>query len=54
VVDQHFAERGRIGRLLAVVAQNPYILGLGLDEDTALECARTVFLLLSAPVPVPW
>lgn len=38
VVDQHFAERGRIGRLLAVVAQNPYILGLGLDEDTAVEC----------------
>jgi cyanophycinase len=38
VVDQHFAERGRIGRLLAVIAQNPYILGLGLDEDTAIEC----------------
>ena len=43
VVDQHFAERGRIGRLLAVVAQNPYILGLGLDEDTALECAPDGF-----------
>ncbi|MDI3538386.1 MAG: cyanophycinase [Bacillota bacterium] len=38
VVDQHFAERGRIGRLLAAIAENPYILGLGLDEDTAIVC----------------
>lgn len=38
VVDQHFAERGRIGRLLAAIAENPYILGLGLDEDTAVVC----------------
>jgi cyanophycinase len=37
VIDQHFAERGRIGRLLAVVGQNPRILGVGLDEDTAIE-----------------
>jgi cyanophycinase len=36
VVDQHFAQRGRIGRLLASVAHNPYILGAGIDEDTAL------------------
>ncbi|VBB06564.1 peptidase s51 [Lucifera butyrica] len=36
VVDQHFAQRGRINRLLATVAQNPYILGVGIDEDTAL------------------
>ena len=37
VVDQHFSERGRIGRLLGVVGQNPRMLGLGLDEDTAVE-----------------
>lgn len=37
VIDQHFAERGRIGRLLAVVAQNPRVLGVGIDEDTAIE-----------------
>jgi len=37
VVDQHFADRGRIGRLLAAVAQNPYVLGVGIDEDTAIE-----------------
>jgi cyanophycinase len=36
VVDQHFAQRGRIGRLLAAVAHNPYILGVGIDEDTAI------------------
>lgn len=36
VVDTHFAERGRIGRLLGVVAQNPRNLGLGIDEDTAV------------------
>ena len=37
LIDQHFAERGRVGRLLAVVAQNPRILGLGIDENTAIE-----------------
>jgi cyanophycinase len=34
VVDQHFSERGRFGRLLAVVAQSPSLVGIGLDEDT--------------------
>jgi cyanophycinase len=37
VIDQHFAERGRVGRLIGVVAQNPRILGLGIDENTAIE-----------------
>lgn len=36
VIDQHFAQRGRINRLLAVVAQNPNVIGVGIDEDTAL------------------
>ncbi|MDR3289297.1 MAG: cyanophycinase [Peptococcaceae bacterium] len=36
VIDQHFAQRGRIGRLLAAVAHNPYVLGVGIDEDTAI------------------
>jgi cyanophycinase len=35
IIDQHFAERGRIGRLLGAVAHNPRVLGVGLDEDTA-------------------
>jgi cyanophycinase len=37
VVDQHFAERGRITRLLGIVALNPRIIGVGIDEDTAAE-----------------
>ncbi len=36
IIDQHFNQRGRIGRLLAAVAQNPNILGIGIDEDTAM------------------
>ncbi|MEG6585212.1 cyanophycinase [Dendrosporobacter sp. 1207_IL3150] len=36
VIDQHFAQRGRINRLLAAVSQNPHVLGIGIDEDTAL------------------
>lgn len=36
VIDQHFAERGRIGRLLGAVAHNPRVLGIGLDEDTGV------------------
>jgi cyanophycinase len=36
IVDQHFAERGRISRLLAAVAENPKNLGLGIDENTAV------------------
>jgi cyanophycinase len=35
VVDSHFAERGRFGRLLAAVARRADLLGLGIDEDTA-------------------
>jgi cyanophycinase len=34
IVDQHFEQRGRIGRLLALVAQSPALLGVGVDEDT--------------------
>lgn len=36
VIDQHFSERQRLGRLLQVVAQNPTLIGVGIDEDTAL------------------
>ena len=36
VLDQHFAQRGRIGRLLTAIAQNPHVLGIGIDEDTAI------------------
>jgi len=36
IIDQHFSERGRIRRLLGSVAQNPRMLGIGVDEDTAV------------------
>ncbi len=35
IVDQHFQQRNRLGRLLSLIAQNPGLLGLGVDEDTA-------------------
>jgi cyanophycinase len=39
VIDQHFSERRRLGRLLSVIAQNPGLIGVGIDEDTALVIA---------------
>lgn len=36
IVDTHFVQRGRIGRLLYAVASNPGLLGIGLGEDTGL------------------
>ena len=35
IIDQHFRERDRLGRLLTALAYNPFGVGLGLDEDTA-------------------
>lgn len=46
IIDQHFAQRGRLGRLLAAVAQNPRILGVGLDEDAAIIYRRQRFQVL--------
>lgn len=40
IVDQHFSERGRMGRLLSVYAANPGLLSVGLDEDTAVVIDR--------------
>lgn len=36
VIDQHFSERQRLARLLSAVAQNPHVIGMGIDEDTAV------------------
>jgi cyanophycinase len=36
VIDMHFSQRGRMGRLLAAIARNPGTLGIGIDEDTAI------------------
>jgi cyanophycinase len=36
IIDQHFSQRGRMGRLLSAFAANPGLIGVGLDEDTAV------------------
>ncbi len=35
IIDQHFRQRDRLGRLLTALAYNPFAVGIGLDEDTA-------------------
>ena len=35
IIDQHFRQRDRLGRLTAALAYNPFAIGIGLDEDTA-------------------
>lgn len=40
IIDQHFMERGRFGRLIGAVAQNPKNLGIGIDEETAIVVER--------------
>jgi len=40
IIDQHFIERGRMGRLIGAVAQNPKNLGVGIDEQTAIVVER--------------
>jgi cyanophycinase len=41
VIDQHFAQRNRYGRLLMIVSQSPQLLGMGVDEDTAAVISST-------------
>jgi len=49
LIDQHFAERGRMARLIGAVTQNPRVLGVGIDEDTAIILERQrVFRVLGA------
>jgi cyanophycinase len=46
IVDQHFAQRGRIGRLLGAVALNPGVIGVGIDEDTSIIIKDSSFKVL--------
>ncbi|MFN2315810.1 MAG: cyanophycinase [Gemmatimonadales bacterium] len=48
IIDQHFAERGRLGRLLGAVSQNPRALGIGLDEDTAIVVRGNLFTVIGS------
>ena len=36
LIDQHFSQRHRLGRLLTAISYNPFMLGIGIDEDTAI------------------
>jgi cyanophycinase len=36
IIDQHFRQRDRLGRLTTAVTFNPAMLGIGIDEDTSL------------------
>ncbi|MEO1573938.1 MAG: cyanophycinase [Pseudomonadota bacterium] len=35
IIDQHFRQRDRLGRLLTALSYNPFVTGFGIDEDTA-------------------
>jgi cyanophycinase len=49
LIDQHFEQRNRFGRLLALVAQSPSLLGIGIDEDTAIIVAdRSEFTVMGS------
>ena len=48
IVDQHFAQRGRIGRLLGALAMHPEMLGIGIDEDTAIVVSGDSFRVVGS------
>lgn len=43
VIDQHFLQRGRLGRLISALAQQPAVLGFGIDENTAIVVSDNKF-----------
>lgn len=49
IIDQHFAERGRISRLLGAVAHNPRLLGVGIDENTSVEIRQEKEMAVLGP-----
>ncbi|MBW4624132.1 MAG: cyanophycinase [Brasilonema octagenarum HA4186-MV1] len=46
VIDQHFSQRGRLGRLVAALAQQPAVLGFGIDENTAMVVTDNQFQVI--------
>ncbi len=44
VIDQHFDQRGRYGRLLTLVSHAPHLMGMGVDEDTAAVVTERRYL----------
>ena len=50
IIDQHFGQRNRYGRLMSVVASSPHLLGIGIDENTAIEVTGDRFTVLGTGV----
>ena len=50
IIDQHFGQRNRYGRLMSVVASSPHLLGIGIDENTAIEVTGDRFTVLGSGV----
>lgn len=48
VIDQHFSQRGRLGRLVSALAQEPAVLGFGIDENTAILVSNNQFEVIGA------
>jgi cyanophycinase len=48
LIDMHFAQRGRLNRLLSAIAMFPHELGLGIDENTAILVEGDVFEVLGS------
>ncbi len=48
LIDQHFAQRGRLGRLISGVAKEPQLLGIGIDENTAIIVDNHQFSVIGA------
>ena len=46
LIDQHFGQRGRLGRLLSAIAQYPHELGVGIDENTAAVVSGEEFTVI--------
>lgn len=50
LIDMHFAERGRLPRLLSGIALDTRRLGVGIDEDTAIVVGRGRFVVIGSGV----
>jgi cyanophycinase len=48
VIDQHFAQRGRLGRLLSALLLEPSVLGFGIDENTAMVVENDEFIVMGS------
>jgi cyanophycinase len=54
IIDQHFRQRDRLGRLLSALSYNPFAIGLGLDEDTAacIDCDDKIHVVGAGAITI--